>query len=190
MNEEDIKKLWTGQPTESTTLTTEQLRSRAKKFQRKIKLRNCVEYVAGVIVIFAFARYVAIFPYVLIQLGSVMIIIAAIFVLYQLHRRASARSLPAEFYGRPHLEFMRGELARQRDALNSVWFWYLAPLVPGMIVFRWGVESEAALSPHFATGWVVNITMGAVFIGVGFLNRFSAKRLQKEIDELDDFKEL
>jgi len=190
MNEKDIKKLWTDQPTERAALTTEQLRLRAKKFQRKIKIRNSVEYIAGLIVVLAFTRYIVIFPYILIQLGSVMIILATIFVLYQLHRRASTRSLPSEFYGKPHLEFMRGELSRQRDALNSVWLWYLAPFVPGMIVFRWGVESEAALSAYFATGWTANAVMCAVFIGIGVLNVFSAKSLQKKIDKLDETQEL
>lgn len=190
MSEKNIKKLWANQPTEMTTMTTEQLHDHSKKFQRKIKIRNSVEYIAGIIVVLAFARYIAIFPFALIQLGSVMTILATIFVLYQLNSRASMRSLPTEFYSKPHLEFMREELSRQRDALNSVWLWYLAPFVPGMIVFRWGVESESALSAHFATGWIANVAMGAVFIGIGVLNKFSAKRLQKKIDELDEIQNL
>lgn len=186
MNDNDIKKLWKKQPTETSKLTVAQLHRRAKNFQRKIKIRNSIEYIAGLIVIFAFARYIVIFPYVVVQLGSAMSILATLFVLYQLHRRGSARWLPTESYGRPYIEFMHAQLSRQRDALNSVWLWYLAPFLPGMVVFRWGVETEAALSAHFATGWLANIAIGAVFFGIAVLNRFSAKGLQKKIDELDE----
>jgi hypothetical protein len=55
-----------------------------------------------------------------------------------------------------------------------------------MIVFRWGVESEPALAAHFATAWVANTTIAAVFIAIGIGNRMYAKSLQKKINALDD----
>ncbi len=184
MNERKIQQLWTNQPIEKITMTTEELQGHAKKFQRKINIRNNIEYFAGFVVIFAFGGYMVSFPNTLMRIGSMLAIAGTIFVLYQLHRRTSIGSLP-EHHGDSYLSFVRTELERQRDALNSVWHWYVAPFIPGLLVFRWSVETNPAAGAHFATGTLANVLIAVVLAVVVILNRIGAKNLQKKIDDLD-----
>ena len=43
------------------------------------------------------------------------------------------------------LEFHRSELVRQRDLLRSVWWWYLLPFVPGMLLIPVGSSLDDPL---------------------------------------------
>ena len=188
--------LWQQTPDESPRFTPEQLRGRISKFERTIGRRNLVEYIAAALVIVLFAYYCWIFPTLLLRLGCVLLILGTAFVVYQLHRRASARHAPADMGLRNCIDFQRSELARQRDALNAVWSWYLLPFVPGMAVFLLGLFqftmhiAEAAGRP-FRSGIAVMAfsfvaaCIAIVFAAIWLLNRRAAGYLQREIDELD-----
>ena len=79
------------------------------------------------------------------------------------------------------LKFQCTELARQRDALRSVWLWYLGPLLPGLVVFMWGRQGGSA---HHPVELLVDGLMLAVFVAIAWLNRRSAAKLQRQIDAL------
>ena len=79
------------------------------------------------------------------------------------------------------LEFTRSELVRQRDLLRSVWWWYLLPFVPGMLLIPVGYWLEGP-------GWVLlalGIFVAVAFVGIGLLNQRVAHKLQRRIDDLD-----
>ena len=76
------------------------------------------------------------------------------------------------------LAYHRRELMRQRALLQSVWSWYLAPLVPGLLVFGKGVSSK-----HDSRFIVYMCMFALVFGGVGWLNHRGAVRLGgREVD--------
>jgi len=162
-----------------------ELRKRANAFQRRVAWRNRIEYLAGAIVTFVFIEYLWLFPYPLMRVGSLLIILACSIVLTQLHRRASSRPLPGDMAKIPCLEFHLRQLMRQRDALRSVWLWYVAPFVPGLVVFRWGVETELSADTTFSHGLWANLGIGAVFLIVALINLRAANKLQRKIDELE-----
>src|SRR5215475_15030257 len=60
---------------------------------------------------------------------------ATLLMLYQLRKRASPRTLPADLGLTSCIEFHRRELRRQRDARESIWRWYIALFVPSFFVF-------------------------------------------------------
>ena len=186
MNDSALKNAWKHQPAAPLVLENAELEKRASRFQRTVRIRNAVEYGAGVLVMLVFLWYAWQFPGVLMRTGSLLTAAGVGVVLWQLHRRASARAMPAERAGLSCLDFHRAELERQRDALRSVWRWYIAPLVPGVVVFRWGVETELADSTLFARGPGANLFIAGVFAAVIGLNLWSAHRLQKHIDALKD----
>jgi Flp pilus assembly protein TadB len=100
---------------------------------------------------------------------------------YQLYSRASAKTVPADLGLTGSLEFHRRELVRQRDMVESVWSWYLAPFVPGLLVFIKGVF------PKHGPGFVLALAFHAlVFGGIWWLNRRGARRLTRQIAELDN----
>lgn len=185
MNDSELKNAWKAQPTAPLVLDTAQLEKRARRFRLAVRLRNAVEYAAGLFVMAVFLWYAWRFPGVLMRTGSLLAAVGVGVVLWQLHCRASARALLPDT-GAACIDFHRADLERQRDALRSVWRWYIAPLVPGVVVFRWGVETELADSTLFARGPGANLVIAGVFIAVILLNLWGAHRLQKRIDALKD----
>lgn len=185
MNDSELKNAWKAQPTTPLVLDNAQLEKRARRFRRSVGVRNALEYTVGFFVIAVFLWYAWQFTGVLMRTGSLLCAAGVAVVLWQLHCRASARVLPDDT-GRACLEFHRAELERQRDALRSVWRWYIGPMVPGVVVFRWGVETELADSTLFARGPGANLFIAGVFLAVILLNLWAAHRLQKRIDALKD----
>jgi hypothetical protein len=116
----------------------------------------------------------------LIRIGDVLAAAGIAFVVYYLHTRSW---IPAAAGDQACLEFYRSELVRQRDLLRGVWWWYLLPFVPGMLVITIGrVAAEPALAPGAAIGTLIALLL---FLGIGKLNDLAAKKIQQDIDALD-----
>jgi hypothetical protein len=187
--------LWQSQPGERLRVSPEDLQRRMSKFERTIARRNLLEYVAAAFVITIFVYYAWMFPTLLLRLGCGLLIVGTLYVVYQLHRRASARPVPADLGLRSCADFQRAELERQREALRSVWSWYLMPFLPGMFVFLSGLYefvrriAQAAGRPFhagIAVGALGFVAVGvlAVFVGIWRLNEWAANKLQAQIDQL------
>ena len=114
--------------------SVEELRARADKFRRTIANRNLREYIAGGLVIVAFAVMAVLAPFAAMKIGAAMVALGAGYVMWQLRRRGTPLDPAREGGALSLLEFQRRELVRQRDALDSVLSWCLLPLVPGMLV--------------------------------------------------------
>lgn len=166
----------------------EELRARADKFRRKIARRNLIEYIAGIFVIAAFGIMLFTMPIAPLRIGCAMVIGGTLVVLWQLHKRASPLSPPRHGGQHSVLAYQRSELARQRDALASVFSWYLLPLIPGMLVimasplFMLPVEQWQMPPPDVMIRFAF---VGVVFGGIYWINQIAARRLQGEIDALD-----
>jgi hypothetical protein len=190
---DNAKNLWKNQQVEPIQISLAELRKRAQKLEKRIHRRNLREYVAGAIVIACFGYYIFRFPDPMIRFGCVLVIASSLFVLYQLRKRGAARAVPAEMAFRDCLDFHRKELERQRDLLRSVWTWYILPLVPGVLVFMLGDFQWQMTLPNAAVhAGHVKILFGlrvaivvVIFIGVGKLNQWAARRLQRRIDALN-----
>ncbi len=188
---DDMKNLWQSQPTEPPRIRLEDFRKKMNRFDRRIFWRNVREYAAGVVVIAAFGYYEWRLRGLLLRVGSALMIAGVLYVMYQIHRRAALQSAPADLGLSTCVQFHRKSLERQRDALRTVWSWYLLPFVPGFAVFLLGsTMSQWAAHPgnlgHFVIGSLVSpAIVAAVFFGVWKLNGRAAERLQIQIDELD-----
>jgi hypothetical protein len=185
-SEGDIKKLWQNQVTESLPMPLEELQRKAKMFRSRIRRRNIREYVAAAILIVWVGSGLLRFSTPLNRAGQITIIAGVVYVVWQLRRRASTAILPVEASASNWLDFHRRQLERQRDALRSVWKWYLAPLIPGIALLLAGLSrtieqrtGSIALIPAVAAANIV------VFGAVWCLNVRAARRLQRRIDELD-----
>ncbi len=189
----DPQNIWQKQPTEGFKMSAAELHLKAQKFEKRISRRNLREYVASAIVIAVFGYYISLFPYTLARAGCVLIIAGTLFVVYMLHKRGAARTMPAGLEFRSCVEFHRKELQRQRDLLRGVWWWYLFPFVPGLIVFSLGGLEHALKEPNASAhagsiviGFAVQMAVIAlVCVGVWWLNRRAANKLQLRIDALD-----
>jgi small neutral amino acid transporter SnatA (MarC family) len=185
---DDIKTLWRNQKTGDAPVTLDDIRRRAEKFQARIRSRNQREYIAAAIVVLVFGWYILIIPGWTIKTGSALCIAAALYISWQLHRRAASATPPQDATNL--LDFHRRELVRQRDALKSVWLWYLAPPLPGMILILLGRYFEFHARRR-SIAWdhqVIILCAIIVFLVFGLvwlLNALGAEKLQRRIDELD-----
>lgn len=187
---EEMKSLWQSQPTEPGRIRPEDFRCKLDKFERRVFWRNAREYAAGVFVIAGFGYFGWKLSGLLVRVGAGLIIAGTLFVMYELHRRGSVRTAPADLGLSTCIDFHRRSLERQRDALRAVWTWYLLPFVPGLVVFEIGsAMSQWAAHPSGLAQLVTRFLISggivaAVFFGVWKLNQWGAAKLQKRIDEL------
>ncbi|MEQ1811751.1 MAG: hypothetical protein ABL889_17610 [Terricaulis sp.] len=189
-----LQKLWTQQTQEPFTMSLAEVHLHAQRFQSRIRSRNMIEYGAAVIVIAAFAWMAVTIPEPIVRVGAALIIAGALYVCWKLHElgRAATRG-ELDAGAQSWAAFHRAELTRQRDALRTVWSWYLAPFVPGMLVFLAGVSfTEANPAPLPARLGVFLAGLGimaAVYAVIWWLNAIVAKRLDAEIAALDQARE-
>jgi hypothetical protein len=168
-------------------MTLAEIYAKARKFESRIQRRNAIEYVACGIVLVGFAPALLFGPNWMLRAGAGWIMLATVWVGWQLHRRAStaAPAGPDETL----VDAYRRQLIRQREALRSVGSWYLAPLAPGlalMVVGSWfhtpkpGIPIERV----YISILIYAVLCVALFVWIWRRNLRGAKRLQKMIDDL------
>ena len=179
--DDDAPSLWRGQALPPLQpLPPEELARAATKLQRTVSRRNRREMVVAVLIAPVFLFYAWFFPHWLTKLGALLCAAGAGVTQWQMHLRASARPLPEALAG-SLLDFHRSELVRQRDATRSAWLWYVAPSVPGMTLFLCGRQIEIG---SWQPGLFVGVAL--VLVSIVLLNAYAARRLQRQIDALDE----
>src|ERR1700758_3728410 len=91
----NMQHIWQNQPSEPPRISLDDLRYKMHEVERQIARRNTREYVAGAIVVLVFSFYEWRFSTVLLRVGSSLPIAGTLYMMYQLHRKASVRSAPA-----------------------------------------------------------------------------------------------
>ena len=179
---DNLKSLWQNQSVEPVQMSLEEIRQKAEKFQKRIRYRNLREDVGAAIAFAGFGYFSWKFPEM--RLSFALIAAGTLYVLYQLHTKGAARTVPEALALGTCLEFHRRELERQRDLLRGVWKWYLLPLVPGILAVL--AVSLLHLPP---AKWVrtlpIVVFWAAGFYGIWRLNDRCADKLQRQIDELN-----
>lgn len=188
MSDQIARDSWKAADDSAPLPSLDELRVRADGFRRVIRRRNLVEYAAGILVVVMFAMGALTAPLLALRMGSALVAGGACVVMWQLYWRGRPLS-PPEHGGRMSvLEFQRRELARQRDALDSIFTWYLLPLIPGMAVIMaaplLSLPPDAWRMPPADALFVMAAVVG-VFVAVYLLNKWGARRLQRQIDEID-----
>ena len=179
-----VQKIWQDQPVEGITMSAEEIRRRAGKFERRIRGRNRRESVACLLVSGLFVYFSVGNHDVLFRIAYGLFIAAMIWVAVQLHRKGSAKSLPAGLEASSSLQFFRTEMERQRDTVKNVWPWYLAPMVPGYVMLTIAYAVSFPRPVRWIGVGVFDLLIVLLFIGIWKMNQRAAKCLQRSIDEL------
>ena len=181
---DDILNVWQNQPLENQPMPLEEIHRRARQFEKRIQNRNLREYLGGAFALAIFTFDIFKFPTPVARTGCVLIIAGTLYVMFQIYKRAAPGRLPADSALTASLEFHRRELVRQRDLLRSVWLWYIAPIVPGLVVF------VAGIMPRNAAGslWnAVPLLLMLLILGlILWANHRAAERLDRKIAEIDN----
>ena len=184
-----LRDLWTSDQGEKFTMSVSELTAKSNHFHARIKWRNITEYIAAALVIGVFGWIAFLVPVWSIKIGSILIVAAALYISWKLHEIGGASNPSDLITGQSLASHHRDALVRQRDALRSVWRWYLLPFAPGTLVFTLGTALETAtqipLGAALSSGGISLGVIAAVFYGVHALNAHAAKKLDAEIDLLD-----
>ena len=162
---------------------------RASSFERTIRVRNIVEYVAGALVTVLFgASSVAAFVKGEWLVGSALTLtlIGIFVVLRNLYQRGGNLERRAED---PCLAHLRRQYERQHEFLRNVPRWYLGPLVPGIASFYAAVTYKTAEATSWSIAldgiaWPVTFTVG-LFALIALANWFAARSIRRKIEAID-----
>jgi len=185
----DPKTLWKGQDMAPQTLTPDTLESRSRRLDNRIRNRNRFEYLAGGIVIIAsllLGGWLLLGgpvgqPDLMVGGGFVALALGALVSMIQLRRKTGGTTLPDG--AQSSVNSYRAELVRQRDALRSVFSWYIAPFLPGFLL----IYGASLLDPS-AILWAVLLPAAitvAFLVWVVWANRRAAACIDQEIVALD-----
>jgi hypothetical protein len=177
-----IKQAWQATSLDVDAPSIDKVRRSASAFDRQIRIRNAIEYVACIFVIVMFSIGVFRETAPLMKLSAALIVAGTCFVMWQLWRRGSVPEAPTTGATSELIKHHRHHLVRQRDALDSILLWYLLPFAPGMMLSFFAVPIVPGKEWAKATSILLTI---AVFAGVWWLNKKGARRLQRAIDDLD-----
>lgn len=182
MNEQELKSLWKSQPLDAETVSIDTIRGVAKGFHATISRRNRLEKFAAYLVMLVFGVFARTLETTTMRVGCVLIILGTLVILYQLRKRTGIGALPLQGVACTYVDYFRAELVHQREALRTVWLWYIAPTVPGVAVLVWGMaENDPSGFP-----WLPMVAMFVVPFGVVvWMNLRAAGEIQQKIDELD-----
>ncbi len=181
---DDFRDLWQKQEVEEMKISIEELRAKAAKFRGRIRSRNIREWAACLVVIVFFGAMCVKVPQMVPRIAYALIVGGAIYVAWHLQMRGTPNSLPADMGRVNSIEFYRSELERQRKLLNSIWKWYLGPLIPGMaLLIVYGIVKAAPGQRWFPIVYAV-LACGFFWL-VGWINQRAAQRLSRQIVELD-----
>jgi len=186
-HDRDLQALWQSQPPgedAGSAIALSEVRQMARRLEHRVARRNRREYVAAAVVVAVMAWQMFAMPSVTLRVGAGLTIAATIAVAYMLHLWGSARTLPSDLALTSALEFHRVQLERQRDLLRSVWWWYLLPFVPGVLVLAIG---HALARPERTSGTIAwGVGMLLIMVGGYALNRRKAAQIQQRIDRLKE----
>jgi hypothetical protein len=180
-----VQKIWQDQPVEGIKMSVAEIRKRAGKFERRITWRNRRETVGCLLVSGLFTYFLVDAHNLLFRIAYGMFIAAMIWIAIQLHRKGSIKNLPSDLEASSSLQFFRRELERQRDAVRNVWPWYLAPLVPGYVMFTIAYVLSFPRPVRWIGVGAFDLFMVLVFIAIWKMNLRAANCLQRSIDELN-----
>jgi hypothetical protein len=192
----DIKAIWQNQPMEDNEMINlSEIRARAESFEAGVRWRNLALYAYSIANITITAWLISTGqhkPYMRYAAPGLLIVVAHLFVIWQLWWRTSVRAMPADLMGRAALDYLRHQLERQRNALSSAWLWYIAPFMPGLIWELWlRANPRPASIPIGADhALVLYLGLSALFFWttVGFAFSWGAARLDIRLERLNTLK--
>ena len=160
-------------------MSIDAIRSRAERFQRKVRRGNIVAAVALSLGFVGDAWQVWRTDVLLVRVGNLLTMAAIVYLVIYLRDYVRTAAMPAGLGLTASSEFYRTELARQRDAAGHPWRFY-APFIPGMALSLLGRALDRSPAQNVA---IAALGVG-FFLALAWLSRRTAQRLQREIDEL------
>lgn len=180
----DVLDLWQSQRGEGFQMTPEDIRQRTERMEKKLQLRTRGGYVVCASLI-VFLSWWAIVSNNLVQrLGAVLTIGALAYMARQIQQNAMKKPPASAMGDTQSIDYLRTELARQRDFHRGRTFWSrLLLFIPSGLLFFHGFAME-----HPEVAQMIRYeTIAFLILGIAAipLNLWMARKYQRQIDELD-----
>jgi hypothetical protein len=184
MSDLDLKKLWqSDEPDDGPTMDLESVKKQAQAFERKIRRRNALEWIASAFVVVFFGTDALDSETTAVAVGNTLIALAAIGISVYLWRKGRVElNVDPTMDAMGFAEAQAGAMEEQARLLAWVPLWYLGPLAVGMVVLMIGrfPTDGRGLVPWALTAGVVAV----VFAGVAWLNIRGARKLRTQAGDL------
>jgi len=120
------------------------------------------------------------------RVAGALIIVLTLYVILQVYRKGSIQAAPLEAAASADRDFYRTQLKRRREALHSVWWWYVGPMLAILLAFA----LQFPLAHPGEPGLWLNVapfTLLALVWSAGAIWQFrrEERRVQSEIDAFD-----
>jgi len=180
--ENDVWQLWKEQPRKDMTMTTNEIREKARRFQEKVWRGNAV---AGGLFLLLFLKnfweaWTSV--EVLAQLGHVLLMAAFAYVAFRYRQYGRVVPAPSVLGLMNSADMYRALLVRQRDMTSGGWRYFL-PFAPGLFLVVFGSTSESRSASQVV---VLAVLAVALFVGCAWVNARSVQRLEREIRLLEN----
>jgi hypothetical protein len=182
-----IRDIWQNQAVEHNKMSVDEIRTKARDYQKRIRRRNLREYMGVAIVIAGFGWFAWQAPSLSARVGHLLIVAGALYIAFQLHQAGSSKTVPADLGLMDGIAFHRAELQRQLRVYRQAWLWVLT-LVPGLTVLMAGATGAKPRVPlpggvygpplAILCGWFL------VILWLRKRNRKKAGEIQRQLDRL------
>lgn len=161
-----------------------EMKSSLDRFQKSLKYRDFVEFLNAIIVIPIFAYLTYSLPHVLSKIGCLLIILCVIYVIFKLK---SLNQYKPNTLTDSYIEYLyqyKNYLRLQKKMRETAPYWYLLPLVTGVVLFVLGIITnlDAPISPRIII-IISSIIIGSVifiyFYNLWIIKKHYTPRLEK-----------
>jgi hypothetical protein len=177
--DDHVRRLWHAQHLQGGPMSMLEINARSAALRRKLRVRNIVEYLAGLYVIAFSLRLALQAEDPMVATGMALLAAGALFVIGHMHVNGWVQAGSGGDNAAHSKDFYRAELVRQRDLLDRMWLWYLLPLAPGLALLHVARAAANPLATAVSAAGAV-----AVAVVLTWLNRRAARKLQRDIDGL------
>jgi hypothetical protein len=192
-SERELMELWRSQPAPADGLDLEVLMARSTTFTRQIRHRNLREWGAALLVGLGFTVLGVTSTDAALRLSCALSVAGAVLVSWVLARRGREQPLPLEATSLEHLRVHRENLAIQEKLLRSVPRWYIAPLMPGLLLFDVANFMDLHANPAHRRPSGLSLAVELIAFGlqvglvavIGWANHVAARKLGEELRALD-----
>ena len=189
MNDPDLKALWQSSDEDGElTMSVDEVRSRAERFEAKIKRRNVLEWLASAFVIYFFGTDALEAETTGLLVGNLIMVAAAIGISVYLWRRGQVQlAFDPTQDTRTFVVAHATALEDQARLLSRVPIWYLSPFAVGLMVLMASrfPTGDRSLTPWWGTVAIIMV----VYAGIWWLNYRGAHTLRSQaaslLEELD-----